>query len=218
MKLYTYFRSSAAYRVRIALNLKGLTFESIPIHLLQDHGQQHQDSYKAINPNALVPTLITDHDHAITQSLAIIEYLNDTYPEPGLLPGDSLQRARVRAIAQSIACDIHPLNNLRVLQYLKDKLSMTAQQRSQWYRHWIGVGLMAVETILARDEQTGTFCHGDTPSLADCCLIPQVFNAQRFDCDLSSMPTILRIYETCMTLKAFREAAPDMQADAEDGQ
>lgn len=214
MRLYTYFRSSAAYRVRIALNLKGLAWETVPVHLLRGGGEQHQPDYLALNPNGLVPAL-DDEGLLLTQSLAIIEYLDETHPEPALLPGDAAARARIRAIAQTIACDIHPINNLRVLRYLTRELGATEAQKTAWYRHWVELGLAAVEAMLANDTRTGVFCHGDSPTLADCCLVPQVFNARRFACDLSAMPTLLRIVERCEAMEAFRLAAPEHQSDAE---
>lgn len=214
MKLYTYFRSSAAYRVRIALNLKGLAWEAVPVHLVKDGGQHRKPDYLTLNPAGLVPAL-EDDGQVLTQSLAIIEYLDETHPEPPLLPADALGRARVRAIAQAIACDIHPINNLRVLQYLKRELGVSDAQKDAWYRHWCELGLAAVEAMLAGDARTGRFCHGEAPGLADCCLVPQVFNARRFGANLDAMPTILRIVEACETLDAFRLAAPGMQPDAE---
>lgn len=213
MKLYTYFRSSAAYRVRIALNLKGLAYQPQYVHLPK--GEHRKPPYAAVNPQALLPTLVADDGTLITQSLAIIEYLEETRPEVALLPGPALERARVRAIAQAIACDIHPLNNLRVLKYLKHELGVSEERKNAWYRHWVDVGLAAVEAMLANDPRTGAFCHGDTPTLADCCLVPQVFNARRFDCDLTALPTVLRIVERCEALEAFRLAAPEFQPDAE---
>jgi len=214
MKLYGYFRSSAAYRVRIALNLKGLGFETESVHLLKEGGQQFSDSYKALNPTALVPTLV-DGELAIGQSMAILEYLEETHPEPPLLPPDAAGRARVRAIAQTIACDIHPLNNLRVLKYVKHGLGVGEEAKNEWYRHWIDVGLSAVEAMLAGHPDTGRYCHGDQVTLADVLLVPQVFNAKRFDCDLSAMPTVLRIVDACSELEAFRMAEPARQPDAE---
>ena len=214
IKLYTYFRSSAAYRVRIALNLKQLDYEAIPVHLVRDGGEQRKADYLALNPTGLVPTLVDD-GNVLQQSLAIIEYLDEVHPQPALLPGTAAERARIRAIAQAIACDIHPVNNLRVLKYLVRELGVSEEQKNAWYRHWIAVGLSAVESMLAADARTGLFCHGDTPTLADCCLVPQVFNAQRFDCDLSTMPTIMGIVERCGALDAFRQASPAQQPDAE---
>lgn len=213
LQLYSYFRSSAAYRVRIALNLKGLPFEYIPVHLLKDGGQQHAADYQRINPAELVPALVED-GHAITQSLAIMEYLDETHPEPALLPRDALGRARVRALAQSIACEMHPLNNLRVLQYLERDLKLDETAKNTWYRHWVTVGFTALEAMLANNPNTGIFCHGDTPGLADCCLMPQILNARRFDTPLDPFPTILRIETTCLALDAFAKAAPQLQPDA----
>lgn len=214
LKLYTYFRSSAAYRVRIALNLKGLAYQSIPVHLLKGGGEQLQDSYRAINPGAMVPSL-QDGDATLTQSLAILEYLEEVYPDIALLPPDALGRARVRALALIVACDIHPINNLRVLKYLKNTLQLSDDAKAEWYRHWVQEGLTTIEAHLARDCQTGTFCHGDSPTLADCCLIPQVFNAQRFQMDLAAYPTIERIHARCAELPAFISAHPQQQLDAE---
>lgn len=214
MKLYSYFRSSAAYRVRIALNLKGLEYETVPVHLLKDGGQQRSEAYRALNPTGLVPTLV-DGDAAIGQSMAILEYLEETHPEPALLPSDAPGRARVRAIAQAIACDIHPLNNLRVLQYLKRGLGVDDAAKDAWYRHWVDVGLTAVEAMLAGSPYTGRYCHGDQITLADVLLAPQVYNARRFDCDLSAMPVITRIVEACSQLDAFVRAEPARQPDAE---
>lgn len=214
LRLYTYFRSSAAYRVRIALNLKGLAYEAVPVHLLRDGGQQNQPAYRALSPLGTVPVLENEGE-VITQSLAIIEYLEETHPLPPLLPASAADRARVRALAQTIACDIHPVNNLRVLQYLGKHFAATQEQKDAWYRHWVGEGLRAVEQLLVGDSRTGAFCHGDAPTLADCCLVPQVFNARRFDCPLDAMPTIRRIVAACEALPAFRNAAPAMQPDAE---
>jgi maleylacetoacetate isomerase len=214
MKLYSYFRSSAAYRVRIGLNLKGLDYDTVPVHLLKDGGQQLSAEYKALNPTALVPTLV-DGENPLGQSVAILEYLEETHPEPALLPKDPVERARVRAIVQTIACDIHPLNNLRILKYLKNTLSIDDAARDEWYRHWVSVGLTAVEALLADHPSTGRFCHGDQPGMADILLVPQVFNARRFNCDLSGMPTITRIVEACSELDAFVRAEPARQPDAE---
>lgn len=214
MKLYTYFRSSAAYRVRIALNLKGLDYDAIPVHLVRDGGEHRKRKYLDLNPSGLVPAF-EDSGHVLTQSLAIIEYLDEVYPETPLLPATALDRARVRALAQIIACDIHPLNNLRVLQYLGRELGVAEDQRNAWYRHWVETGLAAVEAMLGDDGRTGRYCFGDQPTLADCCLVPQVFNAQRFNCDLSAVPTVLRIAKACDELEAFRRAAPNRQPDAE---
>jgi len=218
MKLYSYFRSSASYRVRIALNLKGLPYEVIPVHLLRNGGEQLGPEYRRLNPDGLVPALVDDSidDAAVlTQSLAIIEYLDETHPQPALLPANPLDRAYVRGIALSIACDIHPINNLRVLRYLVRDLNVSEEDKNTWYRHWCEQGLMAVETSLANDKRTGTYCHGEVPGIADCCLIPQIANAQRLECDLSGMPTIMRINAACLGLEAFAKAAPANQPDAE---
>lgn len=214
LKLYTYFRSSAAYRVRIALNLKGLEYTAIPLHLLRNGGEQHSADYVALNPLHLLP-LLQDDSVSIPQSLAIIEYLEEAYPATPLLPATSSARARVRAITLSIACEMHPLNNLRVLNYLKAELAVDDARRDAWYRHWTTLGFTAIETMLTSDSNTRSYCHGDTPTLADCCLVPQVFNALRFKCSLDAFPTITRIYETCMQLPAFERAAPAAQPDAE---
>src|SRR5690606_6749265 len=214
MQLYSYFRSSAAYRVRIALNIKGIAYEYLGVHLLKDGGQQLSDGYRALNPSALVPTLV-DADVTLGQSLAIIEYLDETHPQPPLLPADAAGRARVRAIAQAIACDTHPLNNLRVLKYLKRNLQVSDDAKNEWYRHWVGLGLAALESMLADSSSTGRYCHGDTPGLADACLVPQVYNARRFDCDLSAFPTVVRIDEACRELPAFDLAQPEKQPDFE---
>lgn len=214
MQLYSYFRSSAAYRVRIALNIKGLSYEYLGVHLLRNGGEQLADTYRGINPTALVPTLV-DGDVTLGQSMAIIEYLDETHPGPALLPADPVGRARVRAIAQTIACDTHPLNNLRVLKYLKRELNIDDEARNAWYRHWVDAGLGAVESMLANSSATGKFCHGDTPGLADLCLVPQVYNARRLECDLSDMPNVVRIDAACRELQAFDLAAPDKQPDSE---
>ena len=213
LTLHSYFRSSAAYRVRIALNLKGLPYTYAAVHLLKDGGQQHSADYQRVNPAQLVPTLI-DSGHAVGQSLAIMEYLDETHPEPALMPRDPLGRARVRALALCVACEIHPLNNLRVLQYLDAKLKVAESDKSDWYRHWITLGFTAIEAMLANDPATGVFCHGDTPGLADCCLIPQIANSRRFDTPLEAFPTIRRIEQACLTLEAFANAAPQQQPDA----
>ena len=213
MKLYSYYRSSAAYRVRIALNLKQLPYETVGVHLLKNGGEQKQSAYRAKNPQKLVPAL-EDNEQVFTQSLAIIEYLDEAYPAQPLLPAAATERARVRAMAQLIACDIHPLNNLRVLGYLQNQLGADETAKTEWYRHWIQEGFAALETLL-QSEQTGRFCHGDTPTLADCCLVPQVYNARRFQVDLSPYPTIVRIVAECGALPAFQTAAPENQPDAE---
>lgn len=230
MKLYSYFRSSASYRVRIALNLKGLAYETIPVHLLRQGGAQFSPEYLKRNPQAQVPVLIDDTGSesgsesgsgsgssatVLRQSLAIIEYLEEAYPAVALLPVTPIARAYVRGIALSIACDIHPLNNLRVLRYLARQLKVGQEDRNAWYRHWCEQGLAALEQTLATDARVGTYCYGETPTLADCCLIPQISNAERLDCDLRAMPTLLRIRDACMELDAFVAAAPENQPDAE---
>jgi len=218
MKLYSYFRSSASYRVRIALNLKGLPFETAPVHLLKNGGEQLAQEFRQLNPDGLVPVLVDDADDspvALVQSLAIIEYLEEMHPLPPLLPSNPIDRAYVRGIALSIACDIHPLNNLRVLRYLVRDLKISEDDKNAWYRHWCEQGLSALETTLTRGGRTGRFCLGDVPTLADCCLVPQVANAQRMNCDLSQIPTVMRINENCLALDAFAKAAPASQPDAE---
>jgi maleylpyruvate isomerase len=212
MKLYSYFRSSAAYRARIALHLKGLPFDYAPVHLRK--GEQNAEAYRALNRQELVPTLI-DGNTAVTQSLAIIEYLDERHPEPPLLPSAPAGRARVRAIALAICCDIHPLNNLRVLRYLVHTLKIGEEAKDAWYRHWIDTGLAALEAQLAADAATGTFCHGDVPTMADVCLVPQLANARRANIPLDGYPTLLRIDATCRALDAFARAAPDRQPDAD---
>jgi maleylacetoacetate isomerase len=213
-RLYTYFRSSAAFRVRIALHYKNLPFESIPVHLLRGGGEQHAAAFAERHPARLIPVL-EDGALALTQSLAIIEYLEETHPTPALLPPDAAARATVRALALSIACDIHPLNNTRVMRYLKDSLGIDPPQRDSWARHWIALGLGALERVLAAGGTAGSCCYGDTPTLADCCLIPQVFNAMRVQCPLEPYPTIQAIHQHCMRLPAFARAAPAAQPDAE---
>ncbi len=214
MRLFDYFRSSAAYRVRIALNLKGITpDERTYVHLRM--GNQRAQDYLALNPQGLVPALALDDDHVLTQSLAIIEYLDETHREPPLLPADPVPRARVRAIALAIACEIHPLNNLRVLNYLIGTMGVSREQKDGWYRYWIDVGFEALEKSLARDAATGRFCHGEQPTLADVCLVPQMANARRFNIDLSPYPTLVRIEAACNALPAFANAAPARQPDAE---
>ena len=212
MRFYTYFRSSAAYRVRIALALKGLAPEQAYIHTRR---REHlTDAYGAINPLRLVPAL-EDHGRILVESLAIIEYLDETHPEPPLLPRDAPGRARIRALAQAIACDIHPLNNLRVLTYLEQGLGIDEPGRTAWYHHWIAEGFRGLEALLASSPATGRFCHGDSPTVADICLVPQVYNAERFACDLSAYPTVRRINARCLELSAFANTWPDRQPDAE---
>ncbi|MGQ5524371.1 maleylacetoacetate isomerase [Chitinimonas sp. PSY-7] len=211
--LYTYFRSSAAWRVRIALAWKGLSYEAVPIHLLRDGGQQKSADYLAVNPQGLVPALVEDGS-TITQSLAICEYLEERYPSPPILPADLIQRTKTRSMAYAIACDIHPINNLRVLQYLKGTMGQDQQAVDDWYRHWVALGLQALEVELERDK-CERFCVGDTFSLADICLVPQVFNARRFKLDLASFPRIAAIDAHLNTLPAFAETQPAKQPDAE---
>ena len=213
MKLYDYFRSSAAYRVRIALNLKGLTPERVFVHLRRN--AQRDDDYLALNPQGLVPALVADDGAVLTQSLAIVEYLEETHPAPPLLPAGASARARVRALALAVACDIHPLDNLRVLRYLVQTMGVTEEQKDAWYKYWIDVGLEALERQLARDAATGRFCHGDAPTLADVCLVPQLANARRVAMDLAPYPTLTRIEAACLALPAFAAAAPARQPDAE---
>ena len=214
MKLYSYFRSSAAYRVRIALNLKGLAYEYAPIHLLRDGGQQLKPEYRELNPDGIVPTFI-DGDDVLTQSLAIIEYLEETHPEPALLPGSPLDRAFIRSVALQIACEIHPVDNLRVLKYLKHTLKVGDEAKDAWYRHWLASGFESLEKRLANDSRVGKLCFGDTPTLADLCLVPQVYNARRFNLDMSRYPTIERIANHAAQIDAFARAAPGQQPDAE---
>jgi len=214
LKLHGYFRSSAAYRVRIALNLKRVAHEHAFHHLTRGGGEHRLPGYMAMNPQGLVPALEEDGS-ILTQSLAILEFLEERFPEPALLPKDAVGRARVRAIALGIACEIHPLNNLRTLGYVTKVLGHSEEEKNAWYRHWIDDGFKGIEGLLAGSSSTGIFCHGDKSGLADCCLVPQVFNARRFNCDLSAFPTINRITEACEKLPAFIAAAPANQPDAE---
>ncbi len=214
MKLHSYFRSSASYRVRIALNLKGLPYELVPVHLLKDGGEQHTESFRALNPDALVP-ILENEGVALTQSLAIIEYLEETYPTPALLATNAIDRAWQRSVALMIACDIHPINNLRILQYLTNDLHVSEEDKNKWYRHWCEQGLAAIERMLVNDVRVGRYCYGDSPSLADCFLIPQIANAKRLQCNLTDMPTLLRINDACLQLEAFIHASPAQQPDAE---
>ena len=211
MKLYNYFRSSASYRVRIALALKGLDYEYVPVQLVKD--EQLAAPYVNLSRTGLVPVL-EDGEAAITQSLAIVEYLDETHPAPPLLPGSALDRARIRALALDVACEIHPLNNLRVLRYLVRDMGVSDDNKDRWYRHWVESGLQAVERRLAGDAATGRFCHGDTPTLADIALVPQIFNAQRFNCDLAAVPTVMRVFGECMQLDAFAKTQPSACPDA----
>jgi maleylpyruvate isomerase len=216
MKLYSYFRSSASYRVRIALNLKGLSYDVLPVHLVKNGGEQNSADYRSLNPEGLVPALaISDHDAVLTQSLAILEYLEETHPRPALLPIQAADRAYVRSLALAIACEIHPLNNLRVLRYLSKEFAVSEDQKNAWYKHWVESGLATMDAKLAQEPRRGKFCFGDTPGYADCVLIPQIFNAQRFQCDVSKMPILMEIYQNCMALPAFINASPAQQVDAE---
>lgn len=208
LKLYDYYRSSAAYRVRIALNLKQCEYQSHPIHLLNNGGEQYSAEYKRINPLSLVPSL-QDGDLIINESIAIIEYLDEKFPSPPLLPNDMTEKARIRAFALTIVADTHPLCNLRVGKYLTDEFNATDVQRKQWIQHWIHLGFSALETQLTEQQLATTkFCFGNTPSLADVCLVPQFFSAQRFECDLTRFPTLKRIVDNCNELSAFANAYP----------
>ena len=211
MKLYTYFRSSAAFRVRIALNLKGIAYEPMFVHLAK--GEHRAPAYTKVNPQALLPTLELDDGTRLNQSLAIIEYLDETHPAKPLVPEDALGKARVRSLSYLIASEIHPLNNLRVLQHLKRALGQSEDQVNAWYRHWIADGLAKLEAELASNK--GRFCHGEAPTMADCCLVPQIFNAKRYQSDLAPYPQTMRVFEACMQLEAFDRAQPSKQPDAE---
>jgi maleylacetoacetate isomerase/maleylpyruvate isomerase len=212
VKLYTYFRSSAAFRVRIALNLKGLAYQPAFVHLAK--GEHRNPDYSRVNPQALVPTLELDDGTRLNQSLAIIEYLDETHPKPALLPQDAKARARVRSLSDLVACEIHPLNNTRVLQHLKRALGQDEDHVNTWYRHWIADGLARFEAQLSFGNK-GRFCFGESPTMADCCLVPQIFNAKRYSCDLAPYPTTMRVFEECMKLDAFDRAQPAKQPDAE---
>jgi maleylacetoacetate isomerase len=212
VKLYTYFRSSASFRVRIALNLKGIAYEPSCVHLPK--AEHRAAAYSKVNPQALTPALELDDGEQLAQSLAIIEYLDEVHAKPPLLPKDAKGRARVRSLSLLIACEIHPLNNLRTLQYLKRALGQSEDQVNAWYRHWVADGLAKFEADLARGG-TGKFCHGDAPTMADCCLVPQIFNAKRYQCDLGPYPATMRIFDACMKLEAFDSAQPSKQPDAE---
>ena len=213
MKLYSYWRSSAAYRVRIALNLKGLEYEVIPVHLLKDGGQQLQDGYRSLNPQGLIPTL-ADGAVNLGQSLAIMDYLETRYPEPALYPEVPEERAFVQQLALVVACDIHPLNNLRVLKYIKHTLKLDDDAKNEWIHHWIKNGFTALETLLNGRNWQGPYCHGEQVTIADACLIPQIYNARRFEIVMDDFPTLVRIEQACMELDAFRRAAPENQTDA----
>ncbi len=211
MKLHNYFRSSASFRVRIALELKGLAYDYVPVHLAR--GDHRAGAFASVSADRLVPLLDDGGEH-LSQSMAIIEYLDETHPEPALLPQTPLARARVRALAQSVACEIHPLNNLRVLKYLVHELKVDEGAKNGWYRHWVREGLEAFERQLAQ-QPAGRYCHADTPTLADCCLVPQIFNAQRFDCDLGGLPRTMGVFAACMELDAFQRAQPSRCPDAQ---
>lgn len=209
MELFNYFRSSASYRVRIALALKGLDYDYRAVHLQKN--EQLSEDYAAVSAARLVP-LLRDGEHLITQSLAIIEYLDETHPQPALLPGDAAARAHVRSLAMDIACEIHPLNNLRVLRYLVHSLKVSEEDKDRWYRHWVETGLEVVERRLAAEPST--YCHGDTPTLADCVLVPQIFNARRFNAKLDHVPNVMRVFDACMKLDAFEKTRPEACPDA----
>ena len=209
MELFNYFRSSASYRVRIALALKGLDYDYRSVHLGQN--EQFNESYSAVSAARLVP-LLRDGDKVVTQSLAIIEYLEETHPQPPLLPADPVERARVRALSMDIACEIHPLNNLRVLRYLVGPLKVSDDDKNRWYRHWVETGLEVVERQL--QSRPGRYCHGDSPTMADCLLVPQIFNARRFDCRLDHVPHVMRVFDACMKLDAFEQTRPEKCPDA----
>jgi len=213
MELFNYFRSSASYRVRIALALKGLDYDYRAVHLAKN--EQQDPAYASASVSRLVP-LLRDEDALISQSMAIIEYLDETHPQPPLLPPDALGRAQVRALAQDIACEIHPLNNLRVLRYLSKEMGVDEDAKNRWYRHWVESGLAVVELRLTQaSAKAGAFCWGDTPGLADCVLVPQIFNAQRFDCRLDHVPTVMKVFANCMALDAFAKTQPSACPDAE---
>ncbi|GAC1604431.1 MAG: maleylacetoacetate isomerase [Ramlibacter sp.] len=212
MKLYNFFRSSASFRVRIALALKGLPYDYLPVHLAR--GEHKLPGYAAVSPSLLVPLLELADGERLGQSMAIIEYLDETHPEPPLLPRDPLERARVRALAQLVACEIHPLNNLRVLKYLVRELKVQEEAKNTWYRHWVREGLEAYERELCL-LPAGTYSYGGTPTLADCCLVPQIFNGQRFDVDFSGLPRTMAAFDACMKLPAFQQAQPSNCPDNE---
>jgi len=214
LKLYNYYRSSASFRVRIALNLKGLHYEYIPVHLTREGGQQFTPEFRALNTDALIPVL-DDGGRILTQSLAIIEYLDETHPRPPLLPASAVERAYVRAFALTIACEIHPLNNLRVLRYLVRQLGSSEDAKNAWYRHWVEEGLGALEARILAERRSGRHVLGDAVTVADVLLVPQVFNARRFDCRLDHVPTLMRIFDHCMELPAFADAEPSHQPDTE---
>lgn len=211
LTLYSYWRSSAAYRVRIALHYKGIEFDTQSVHLVQDGGQQHSDAYQQLNPSQLIPTL-KDGDLVIGQSMAILQYLEERYPQSPLLPDDIVKRAHIQSFALDIACDIHPLNNLRVLQHLTAEFKNNDDQNQQWYRHWLATGFKVLEEKLRRHG--GLFCYGDQPTLADVVLVPQVYNAHRYELGMDDFPFIQSVYERCNDIEAFALAAPEVQPDA----
>lgn len=213
MELYTYFRSTAAYRVRIALNMKRLEADHRYVHLVRDGGEQHSTSYRRLNPQGRVPTLVVG-GMPISQSQAIIEYLEEVHPNPSLLPEDLKDRAWIRSIAGLIACDIHPLNNLSVLQYLQQELGVDDEAKMKWYRHWVEQGFGALEEMLVNDARVGDFCYGSKVTMADIFIVAQVYNAERFECDMSRYPVISEINANCLKLDEFRRAAPEEQPDA----
>ena len=212
MELYSYFRSSASYRVRIALALKGLAYDYRPVQIVRN--EQFAAPFDAIAPGHLVPVL-KEGDDVLSQSLAIIEYLDETHPTPSLLPGDARSRARIRALALDIACEIHPLNNLRVLRYLVNELKVSEDDKNRWYRHWVETGLEVVERQIVNAGAEGRYCHGDTPTLADVTLVPQIFNARRFECRLDHAPTVMKVFDACMQHPAFVAAQPSACPDAD---
>jgi len=216
IRLYSYWRSSAAYRVRIALNLKGMPFETVPVHLVRDGGEQHKPPLSDLNPQELVPVLLHGN-RILRQSMAIMEYLDETWPTPPLMPATARDRQRVRALADMIACDIHPLNNLRVLQFFENTWNVPLPEREAWVRHWMKVGFEALEDTLCDNPSTGAYCDGDVPTMADCCLVPQVYNAERFGVDMAPYRTIRRITAECLSLDAFDAARPEKQPDAPPG-
>ena len=216
IRLYSYWRSSAAYRVRIALNLKHTPHEIVPVHLVRDGGEQHAAAFAELNPQELVPVLMHG-SRVLRQSMSIIEYLDETWPTPPLMPATARDRQRVRALAQMIACDVHPLNNLRVLQFFENTWNVPQAERDAWVRHWMQVGFEALEDTLADNPSTGTFCDGEQPTMADCCLVPQVYNAERFGVDLAPYHTIRRIVQTCLAMDEFQAARPENQPDAPSG-
>ena len=214
MKLYTYFRSSAAYRVRIVLALKGIPWDAAFVHMLRNGGEQHSPAYKAVNPQGLVPSLDVGDGQVLSQSIAICEYLEERFPAPALMPTDMVERAYVRAVMSAVACEIHPLNNLRVLKHLTGPLGLDEDGKLAWYRHWIAVGFAGLEALIASSGRAGRYTLGDAPSLADAFIVPQVYNARRFDCPLDDFPEIRRIADTCDALSAFQAARPEAQQDA----